>query len=756
MIAARKLYLIATGVGEFFEGASTFADVSVPAHLKDALGDTKVYVRLGTRAKSFAYQVANQDQMRHFGQMIGPQSQMLNNLQEKVMPWTSRKGMGQKVDGNMMAQVYYGIVRKEPAKEQIHGPTLEALKGDRNLYRALGFRDDLAAQQAAVLERLVAGGSLRDFLDRPSVQSEFRRNRIDKSLVEASLNAEIIQVLLEAFKQWKPDLPVKGTGPVENARSIFPALWKDMAAYHSALLEKDYISVRRLPFFKPTLEKAYEEGLPPKERAKRESFYKPVAVALVAKREANASPVPESWKALETYVDPVTGGEFSDYQIDTPAGTGIVCLIKGGSPEAARHAVDGLLNPRGEPLINDPKERIKGVRISELFFNELKSSCLHPHSIARTQFYTSFSMADSLRFLRGTSKEPTVEMVVEALKPCSIFRYSDEYCRVKPSEMVRVKYRTPTGEAQNPCWDASATLGGLNEARMQERFSDAKWSLVLIEGEKKAALLAQMMQDWKLPFHVIAIPGVWMAMKGSKGNRVLSEFFDKFVMRDALGNHRKCLVFFDNDKAYNVSVTQAMVETAVCMQAKGGDVFIPNLPFGKKVKGADDFAQARCRKEDGIDYQPLVDIIDNAVYVPVKAFPIKHQTSDQQRQVKRFMYQAERVHELQQALRKSADPVHSKEFPQLVVLLAPYVLGGKERQALETFNAMNEEGKTALLERVLKDNPCLKQLKHSMAAHIPNFDSGTALKDFQEENVARSPNAQAKPFVFSEDFFAIG
>jgi hypothetical protein len=99
---------------------------------------------------------------------------------------------------------------------------------------------------------------------------------------------------------------------------------------------------------------------------------------------------------------------------------------------------------------------VKGVRVSELFFNELKSSCLHTHSIARTQFYTSFSMAESLKFLRGSSEEPTLEMVVEALKPCSIFRYSDDYCRVKPSEMVRVKYRTPTGEAKNPCWDASS------------------------------------------------------------------------------------------------------------------------------------------------------------------------------------------------------------------------------------------------------------------------------------------------------------
>ena len=62
----------------------------------------------------------------------------------------------------------------------------------------------------------------------------------------------------------------------------------------------------------------------------------------------------------------------------------------------------------------------------------------------------------------------------------------------------------------------------------------------------------------KLPYHVIAIPGVWMAMKGPRGKRVLSEFFDKFVMQDARGDHRKCLVFFDNDKAYNVNVTQAI------------------------------------------------------------------------------------------------------------------------------------------------------------------------------------------------------
>jgi len=779
MIAARKLYMVATDVGEFYEGHSTFVDVSVPVHLQRAF-DTKIYVRLGAKTRPFTYRPANSVQMGNFKEMIGPQSQMLNNLQEKVMPWTSKKGMGQKTDSNLMAQVYFGIVKKgHSVNGQFHGPTLEKLKGNQDRYRMLGFREDLSPEQAAIFEKkLISDGGLREFLDRPSVQQEFRRNRVDKSLVGMSLNAEIAQVLVEEVKAWRTDVAVAGGGLAEKARSVLPFVFKDMAAYHTALLESDYVSVRQAPFFKSRLEQSYEQGLPQKERAKRESFYRPIAVVLIAKREGYETPIPEGWKALETYTDPVTNGEFTDYRIKTPAGTGFVSLIKGGSPEVGKQAVDSLLNAQGAPLINDSKARVKGVRVSELFFNELKSSCLHTHSIARTQFYTSFSMAESLKFLRGSSEEPTVEMVVEALKPCSIFRYSDDYCRVKPSEMVRVKYRTPTGEAKNPCWDASAALGGLNGDMMLDRINSPQWSLVLIEGEKKAAMLAQMMQDMKLPYHVIAIPGVWMAMKGPKGKRVLSEFFDKFAMQDAKGDHRKCLVFFDNDKAYNVSVTQAMVETASCMQARGGDVFIPNLPFGKKIKGADDFAQVHCRKETGIDYQPLVKIIENAVYVPVKTFSIKHQSSEQQRQVKRYMYEAEQIHELQQAVQKSADPVHSKDLRKLVVLQGHYALQqsaelrqmvalqipaapapqrSMERQILEALDAMSDSDKGALMQAVLKDNPALRNLQRKMGAHIPNFDTGTTLREVQEAgpNFRRAEASKPDKILLTQDLFAL-
>ena len=75
---------------------------------------------------------------------------------------------------------------------------------------------------------------------------------------------------------------------------------------------------------------------------------------------------------------------------------------------------------------------------------------------------------------------------------------------------MRVKYRTPTGEIQNPCWDASQIIGGLSPAEMEKRFQDVSYRLIIIEGEKKAAMLAQVMQDMNLPYHVISIPGVWM------------------------------------------------------------------------------------------------------------------------------------------------------------------------------------------------------------------------------------------------------
>ena len=146
------------------------------------------------------------------------------------------------------------------------------------------------------------------------------------------------------------------------------------------------------------------ECLSAKERAKIESYYRPMAVALVARDDRSQDPVPADWKVLRSYTDPVTRREFTDYQAELPGGRAILCLRKGASPMAAQDAARRLLDFTQAPRINDCAARVKGVRISELSYNELSSSCLRPISIARMQFYTSFSPSDTLDILRGTAE----------------------------------------------------------------------------------------------------------------------------------------------------------------------------------------------------------------------------------------------------------------------------------------------------------------------------------------------------------------
>jgi hypothetical protein len=173
-----------------------------------------------------------------------------------------------------------------------------------------------------------------------------------------------------------------------------------------------------------------------------------------------------------------------------------------------------------------------------------------------------------------------------------------------------------------------------------------------------------------------------------------------------------------------------------------------------------------------------VKIIEGAVYVPVKSYPIKHQTSEQQRQVRRYMFEAEQIHELQQAVRKSADPIRSKELRKLVVLQGPYALQqsaelrqmvslqapaapapprSMERQILEALDAMGDGDRKALMQTVLKDNPALRNLQRKMAAHIPNFDTGTTLREVQAAgtNLRRSEASKPDKILLTQDLFAL-
>jgi hypothetical protein len=724
----------------------------VPPELQAGFGP-RVYARLGITSRPASYRDASAEELEQFQNLLdGP---MLRNLQEKVCPWTTETATAQKIDSNLIARVYFEIVRPLDAQERqshLHEPTLQRLGGDQNYYRLLGFREDIAPEHAKIFEELLdSNPGLQEFLDQPSVQEAFKAHRLNLGVVKLSLRAAVGDELVRVARIWKPDSVASQRELVAQAQGVIPHIIADLAVYHDALMQNDYLSVRRENFFKERLMAEHLNCVGPKERARIESYYRPIAVVLVARDDQSTETVPNDWKGLRSYFDPVTKKEYTDYQIELPEGRAILCMRKGASPQTALDSARRLLDLSQPAHVNDGGSRVKGVRISELTCNELGSSCLRPISMARMQFYTSFSAAKTLDILRGASDEPTTENIIEALRPCFVLRYSDAYCRVKPAEMIRVKYRTPTGEKKNPCWDASQALCGLRPAgdpNMRDRLENSKWGLIIIEGEKKAALLAQMCVERNLPYHVMSLPGVWMGLARGK----LVEELAQFRMQDASGKKRHCFIFFDNDKAFKAGVTHALIETAAALQRAGARVFVPNLPFGKKVKGTDDFAMIHCRRGDAIDYQPLIEILEKAVHVPERPRKVKYPTSEQDREINRKLNEAEQIHELQSVLREKERPLEAPESRQLFLLQAPYLFkSSTERQNASVWDSFNERGRESLLQSLLKDNPALKLLRQACGG-IPSFDEGPNAKDF----VNGSPPAAPQPAILVPELFAVG
>jgi hypothetical protein len=751
LIAARKLYQHVLNLVEYYDGPATAVALKVPPDLQGRWG-ARLYVRLGISDKPAPYREASAAEMEQFRHFL--ESPLLRNLQEKVSPWTTETAAAQKIDANLLAHAYFQIVQPVTGQSSEAGPqaeTLRELQNDRSYYRLLGFREDIAPEDSRIFEELLdSNQGLRDFLDQPTVLAVFQAHRIDTGMVEAAVRATVVEEMLRVTKLWRPEEITIGKDPASSARELIPKITGDLAAYHDALMRSDYLAVRRANFFKERLLAEHLACVTPRERQRIESYSRPMAVVLVARDDGSTEAAPSEWRLVRSYLDPVTHKDYSDYQIESPEGRIVLCLRRGAKPLAALDQARKLLDLEQPAHVNDSASRLKGVRISELSYNELSASCLRPISMARMQFYTSFSPSRTLEILRGSSDEPTTENIIEALRPCFVLRYSDAYCRVKPAEMIRVKYRTPTGEKKNPCWDASQTMGGLRNAasdpNMRDRLENPKWGLIIIEGEKKAALLAQMCLERNLPYHVMALPGVWMGLSRGK----LVEELAQFRMRDSAGQRRHCYIFFDNDKAFKAGVMHALIETAGALHRAGAEVFVPNLPFGKKVKGTDDYAMVHCRRGGDLDYQPLVEILENAVHVPERPRKVKYPSPEQERDINRKLAEAEQVCELQELLRQKEAPLDMPELRQLFLLQSPYLFkSGNERQSAAVWDSLNERGRQSLLPSLLSSNPAMKLLRQACGG-IPSFEEGPTARE-----LIQGTPALPGPTVLVPELFAV-
>lgn len=763
MVAARKLFLVATQQSEYFENDPTVATIKVPRELQERLNVANVYVRLGN-PKAIAYpKELRQEEIGSYQIMLN--SHMFGNLEQKLCPWASDNCVRQCIGTDLLAKAYYHVLKPQQdaqAPRQYEEEILKAMGGTEpviNLNRArlLRFRNDLTPGQLKLYRDFTQNNPrLKAFLQKPEVASAFVQLRLDKSIVELMLNHSLVHTLIEQAQAWEPKLveqrksTLKACDPHTQDRELALALLgdilKDQTVYHNDLIDSTYLAVSPKNYFKEKLFQAYQAHMPEKERQKWHNFRKIRAVVLVAKPAATPETPPPNWNVLRHYDDKVTGTKMTDYTVESDGKAAIICMRDGASFKEGWGAVQRLWNPDESPRINDPQTRIKGVRMSEHNFNEFRSSCLEPVTIAHMQFYTSFGMRETLDILKGTSKEPSLENVTEALHPCLILKYDATYSRVKPVKPIRVKYRTPTNEKRNPCWDASRWTSALNDKTLVERHSNPEIGLIMIEGEKKAALLTQMVLEKGLPYHVLALPGVWMGLKdgtpkGPQANKpsfaaikkkVLVPEIAEFVMQNPdNGTRRKCVIMFDNDKDYKPGVMEALIQTGMALQREGAAVFVPNLPFGKKIKGADDFAYKACRKGGGLDYGPLIDVLENSILLPDNPPAVKYPNTDETQEITRQFEAAETVHELQDQLKGQAADLGNPAFRQLFNLQAPLILKKQTTEAEQKFRSMPPPEQQALGERMLKENPHL-QLLRTASRLIPSFTKGTTLKDYKE------------------------
>lgn len=730
LIAARKLFIVATEVSEFFEERLASIGVKIPMDLQGYF-QPKIYARFGLKPQPVNYRPATPSQMQAYESLLtGMNGNILKNLQDALCPWTAEQAMHQKIGGNLLADVYFKIIKPQdenPTGTQLDKAVFDLLKCNLELYKLLGFSEAITPDNALVLENFISSqADLGEFLDRPRVQEVFRAYRVDQTLVQMCLNAAVAYEIVRSVKLWRPQaVSLQDPRIVAQAKSTLPHIMQDLGLYHNALMETDYLSLRKLDFYKEALTKLYAQEVSEKERKKLESFYKVMAVVVVARSAEEPVVIPKDWEKIAQYRDMAKGLDFCDYQYTTPNGTAIVCLAKGASTVIAEKAVNSLLNLKESACID--ADGLQGIRISEYSFNELQTSCLHARSIARMQFYTSFSAADTLEILKGITDEPTDENIIESLRPCFVLKYKDHvfgdkfYCRIKPAEMVRVKYRTPTGENKNPCWDASQIIGDLSPAEISRRCADTNVALLLIEGEKKAALLAQIALDQGLPLHVISLPGVWMGVYGAKKYRQLVDEISKFQLVDANGKARNCLIFFDNDKAFNAAVMDALLQTAAVMQRSGGKVFVPHIPFGKKIKGADDYALDTCVPPN---FDALLQVIYNAILVPTPPPPVKYPSEEQKRVISKWLDIAEHIDDLQRSVRKAKIPAESPALRELFLILAPDLLKlPSERIAAELYDSQTPAGRKTFIQVLAGVNPALAKLRESCQG-IPDVSTG--------------------------------
>ena len=343
---------------------------------------------------------------------------------------------------------------------------------------------------------------------------------------------------------------------------------------------------------------------------------------------------------------------YVEFVYRTSIGAAHICLGPGKSLRTGMETALKLLQDDGNPFLKGLDSY--GVSNSLKNYEDLASSSPLSLVLARSGAYTERSVGRILDTFTGHGLiQPSRLHRLMADRPALTFPYhpfvDESYRRMKPAYVppeIKMKYATALGTEQNEVLLAGKITNRWSDAFYERVLRNVDYTLWITEGEKKALCLSMIPLLTGAKADVIGIPGVWMwGKKQSDGTWKLSPELGAYTY--AVEDGRRMVgIVFDNDSWKNPKVADALLKLCDCLRAVGAMVFVAVLPSGSDQKGIDDYFLKHCVTEQGFDFNPLLNLLDKAIYVD-KRFTVNYPSPEVACRLKTLIEKADEFEEIQ-------------------------------------------------------------------------------------------------------------
>lgn len=377
-----------------------------------------------------------------------------------------------------------------------------------------------------------------------------------------------------------------------------------------------------------------------------------------------------------------------------------------------------------------------GVANSLKNFDDLFSGSPLSLVVARSGFYTERSVSKNLDVFTGNGRiQPSRLHRLMADRPALTLPYHPfdplSYKRIKPAYVppeIKMKYATPFGTEKNEILLAGKIANRWSDDFYQKVREDVNYTLWITEGEKKGMCMTLPSLLLGSPIDVIGIPGVWMwGKKQGDGSWKLAPELSDYIYSKG-GQKRSVGIMFDGDSWRNPKVADALLKLCNCLRTAGASVFIGVIPFGTDQKGIDDFFQKHCVKDNSFNFGPLLELLDNAIYVD-REYTVNYPSPEVGCRLKTLTERAEEFEGIRLDLLNKPYSSLEPTFISEIVLgigmfLDPESSDLNGGRYLESFLSLSVEKQADRWAGWLMENPFQGELDHQLDRYIPGVFRG--------------------------------